>query len=231
MDGILLIDKPAGLTSHDVVDRIRKIAGTRAVGHAGTLDPMATGLLIVGIGKATKELSRYVGLDKEYEAELTLGATSDTFDAEGVIQKNPDVRRVTREEIERTLERFRGTFEQKAPLFSAKKIQGKKLYDLARAGTATEEMRPVKRVTISALDIMKDDFPKLTVRVRCSSGTYIRSLADDIGRALGVGAYLTNLRRTAVGPYMLKDARPLAECSREHIIKAVKTRLDNAADE
>ncbi|HEU0050695.1 MAG TPA: tRNA pseudouridine(55) synthase TruB, partial [Patescibacteria group bacterium] len=133
-NGILLIDKPKGFTSHDVVDRVRRVAGTRAVGHAGTLDPMATGLLILGIGKATKHLSSFAGLDKVYEAELTLGATSDTFDAEGVIIAHSVQNRPDRTQIETALNAFCGSFEQRAPLFSAKKIHGKKLYELARKG-------------------------------------------------------------------------------------------------
>lgn len=206
MDDLLLIDKPAGMTSHDVVDRVRKIYGTRKVGHAGTLDPFATGLLIVGVGAATKKLTALVGLDKAYEATARLGATSTTFDPEGTITDTAWTKPVSREEIERVLDAFRGMHEQKAPLHSAKKIGGKKLYDLARAGTATEEMRPVKIVTISTLEITDYAWPTLSFRVACSSGTYIRSLADDIGRALGCGAYLTELRRTRIGAYSLDRA-------------------------
>ena len=208
MNDILLIDKPAGITSHDVVDVVRRVTGVRQVGHAGTLDPMATGLLIVAVGKATKTLSKFVGLDKEYEAELTLGATSDTFDREGkivtivgAIHELP-----LRDDIESILSQFRGGCDQRAPIFSAKKIKGKKLYELARAGQATEDMRPMKRVTISALHITHYAYPRLDLTVACSSGTYIRSLADDIGRALGCGAYLSNLRRTKVGGYSVKNA-------------------------
>lgn len=211
MDQLLLIDKPAGMTSHDVVDRVRKIFGTRRVGHAGTLDPFATGLLIVGVGTATKKLTALVGLDKTYEATARLGVTSDTFDIEGVKTEvvgvePPHASIPTREAIEHVLSSFRGGYEQKAPLHSAKKIGGKKLYDLARAGTATEEMRPVKMVTIPELEIIEYAWPDLSFRVSCSSGTYIRSLADDIGRALGCGAYLTELRRTKIGTFSLDQA-------------------------
>ncbi len=221
MNGILLIDKPSGITSHDVIDHVRRIIGTRAVGHAGTLDPLATGLLILGVGKATKELSHYVGLDKEYEAELTLGATSHTFDAEGMISPKND-RVPTQKEIERTLDQFRGTFEQRAPLFSAKKMKGKKLYDLARAGKADESMRPSKQITITSLHIMRYVFPRLTLDVHCSSGTYIRSLADDIGQALGTGAYLSKLRRIAVGPFRVDHAQSLDQITMENIINDEK---------
>lgn len=205
-----MIDKPAGITSHDVVDRVRKIFNTRRVGHAGTLDPFATGLLIVGVGPATKELTALVGLDKTYEATARLGATSSTFDPEGVITvgANPGLA-PTPSEIETIFDRFRGGYEQKAPLHSAKKIGGKKLYELARQGTATEEMRPTKQVTISELTVTRYEWPELAFRVSSSSGTYIRSLADDIGRELGVGAYLTGLRRTRIGTYRIEDATTL----------------------
>jgi tRNA pseudouridine55 synthase len=212
MDGqLLLIDKPAGMTSHDVVDRVRRIFKTRRVGHAGTLDPFATGLLIVGIESATKQLTGLVGLDKTYEAVARLGATSDTFDPEGVITETPNASQPTLEEIEKALDAFRGGYEQLAPLHSAKKIGGKKLYDLARAGTATEEMRPKKQVTISELTVLKYEWPELHLRVCSSSGTYIRSLADDIGRKLGVGAYLTGLRRTRIGDFKIEDATALQD--------------------
>jgi tRNA pseudouridine55 synthase len=211
MDRILLIDKPAGMTSHDVVDRVRKVFSTRKVGHAGTLDPFATGLLIVGVGDATKRLQTYVGLDKTYEATARLGATSDTFDPEGMISELPSTvyRLPSLDDVERVLDRFRGGYDQKAPLHSAKKIGGKKLYELARKGTATEEMRPTKHVEITELTVTDYAWPDLTFRVRCSSGTYIRSLADDIGRELGCGAYLTALRRTAIGAYRIEDSTTL----------------------
>ncbi len=183
--------------------------GTK-VGHAGTLDPFATGLLIVGVGAATKKLTALVGVDKTYEATARLGATSETYDPEGPITETDTGANArfapTGEEIEAVLAKFRGTFEQKAPLHSAKKINGKKLYELARKGTATEEMRPTKIVTITELEVLDYAWPELKLRVSCSSGTYIRSLADDIGRELGCGAYLTGLRRTRIGAYSLADA-------------------------
>jgi tRNA pseudouridine55 synthase len=207
MDGkLLLIDKPAGMTSHDVVDRVRKIFKTRRVGHAGTLDPFATGLLIIGVGAATKELTALVGLDKTYEATAQLGETSTTFDPEGTITQTVGAQFIAPDQIESAFQKFRGGYEQRAPLHSAKKIGGKKLYDLARAGTATEEMRPVKQVTISDLTLLDYSWPELRFHVACSSGTYIRSLADDIGREIGCGAYLTGLRRTRIGPYSLENA-------------------------
>ncbi|MSR84863.1 tRNA pseudouridine(55) synthase TruB [Candidatus Uhrbacteria bacterium] len=233
MNGFLLIDKPGGITSHDVVDAVRRVAGIRAVGHAGTLDPFATGLLILGLGPATKKLGELIGLDKTYEATLTLGATSDTFDRDGVITvgAHPSVRpsadrsgqthgsAPTESEIESVLDQFRGGYDQRAPIFSAKKIKGKKLYELARAGTATEEMRPIKHVTISELSILDAQYPILRLRIVCSSGTYIRSLADDIGRALGVGAYLSELRRTSIGTWSVNNAIPLKNLNKSDLDK------------
>lgn len=226
---LLLIDKPAGWTSHDVVAKARGILKTRAIGHAGTLDPFATGLLILGVGKGTKQLTELVGLDKTYEATLTLGATSSTFDPEGIIvptvavadsQARPREDGSTRgstttlptiADIERILDQFRGGYDQKAPLHSAKKRAGKKLYELARAGQATEDMRPVKQVKIDELMILRYAWPELELRVQCGSGTYIRSLGDDIGRALGVGAYVSKLRRTKIGRFDVNEAQKIEE--------------------
>ncbi len=210
MDGLLLIDKPVDWTSHDVVAKLRGILKLKAIGHAGTLDPFATGLLVIGVGKGTKQLTALVGVDKEYEATVRLGATSDTFDVEGtVIPAKAGIQQPTRNDIEKALEKFRGGYDQLAPLHSAKKIGGKKLYDLARAGKATEEMRPMKQVKIEELTVLEYAWPDLKLRVKCGSGTYIRSLADDIGRELGVGGYCLELRRTKVGHFDVKDALKL----------------------
>ena len=222
MDGFLLIDKPAGMTSHDVVDRVRRLTGIRQIGHAGTLDPIATGLLILGIGKATKAINALVGLDKTYEATLILGATTETFDREGMVVVGTDRKPIpTIDTINRALDKFRGGYDQRAPLFSAKKLHGKKLYELARAGTATEEMRPVKHVTISKLETGEYEWPKLRLVIDCSSGTYIRSLADDIGRELDVGAYMDELRRTRIGPYLVENAATLPNLD----LKVIHNRL------
>lgn len=225
MDDLLLIDKPAGWTSHDVVAKLRGILKLQAVGHAGTLDPFATGLLVLGIGKGTKKLTALVGLDKEYDAVIRLGATSDTFDGEGVL--TPTGRGVlqyapTTQEIEMTLDKFRGGYEQLAPLHSAKKIGGKKLYDLARAGKATEEMRPKKQVKIDSILVTRYSYPDLSIHVKCGSGTYIRSLADDIGRELGVGGYCLELRRTKVGDFEVRDALQMDGLTVEKIAGSLK---------
>lgn len=211
MDGLLLIDKPAGITSHDAVDRVRKVAKTRRVGHAGTLDPFATGLLILGINKGTKALTALVGLDKTYEATAILGATSTTEDPEGTITSTDVPVPPTRDEVDAVLTKFRGRYLQTAPAFSAKKIGGKKLYDLARAGKMEGIELPKKDVVISELEIMDYTWPELKFRVSCSSGTYIRSLARDIGEALGTGAYLTQLRRTRIADFNITDAVALAD--------------------
>lgn len=215
-NGLILIDKPAGMTSHDVVDHVRRIAKTRRVGHAGTLDPFATGLLILGINKGTKMLTGLVGLGKTYEATAILGATSTTEDRDGEIQTR-DVRRETREDVEKALDRFRGGYLQTASAFSAKKIGGKKLYELARKGNLEGVEIPKKDVVISKLEILDYEWPKLSFVVDCSSGTYIRALARDIGEALGCGAYLDALRRTRIGTFEIKDAIRLDELNADLI--------------
>ena len=206
MDGFLLIDKPSGITSHDAVDAVRRVARTRRVGHAGTLDPFATGLLIVGINKATKKLGDLAGLDKTYEAAARLGATSTTDDPEGVVSFRKPANQPDQTEVESVFQQFRGSYLQTAPAYSAKKVGGKKLYELARAGRAHEVVLTKKTVTITELVILDYAWPDVRFRVSCSSGTYIRALARDIGETLGVGAYLTELRRTKIGAYDVIDA-------------------------
>lgn len=210
---ILLIDKPAGITSHDVVDRVRRIFKTRRVGHAGTLDPFATGLLIIGVGKATKELTGLVGLDKTYIATAKLGATSDTYDLDGVITDYKEPHIPEREEMLEILASFQGEYEQKAPAFSAKKVKGRKLYEMARNGEDVEHLRPTKIVDIKAIEPIAYEWPELKFLVSCSSGTYIRTLAYDIGEKLKCGAYLTGLRRTRIGQFELEKAKTLEELS------------------
>lgn len=202
--GYLLVDKPVGPTSHDVVDAARRILRTRKVGHAGTLDPFASGLLILAVGRMTKEISKFVGLDKSYEATLRLGATSDTMDRTGTVTEQKDRAPVSREAFEAALGKFRGAIDQVPPMYSAKKVGGKKLYELAREGVEIER-KPV-RVTIHELELVDYAWPIAKLRTRVSSGTYIRALADDIGKALGCGAYLEELRRTSIGGFDVKEA-------------------------
>jgi tRNA pseudouridine55 synthase len=203
ISGFLLIDKPVGPTSHDVVDMVRRTLHTRKVGHAGTLDPFASGLLIIAVGAMTKQLSHFVGLDKAYEATLRFGATSDTMDRTGKIEQK-ECAALSKEALEAALEKFRGEIDQVPPMYSAKKIGGKKLYELAREGKEIER-KPV-RVTIHKLELVSFSWPNATIRTRVSSGTYIRALADDIGKTLGCGAYLEELRRTKIGVYDVANA-------------------------
>lgn len=215
MHGFLLIDKPAGITSHDVIDRIRRITGERTVGHAGTLDPFATGLLIVGVGRAaTKRLAEIVGKEKAYVGTLVFGAASDTQDGTGQVVPTAEAVIPTEEAVRAALPHFLGTTMQTPPMYSAKKIAGKKLYELARAGEVVER-QPVP-VTVRHLDPILYEPPRFTFSVRCSAGTYIRTLAHDLGQKLGCGAYLESLRRTAIGDDSVHDAAPLAELTKEN---------------
>lgn len=216
---ILLINKPAGPTSHDIVDEIRRKTGVRRVGHAGTLDPFAQGLLIILVGReSTKQQRQFLEMDKKYDATITLGATSSTDDVTGDITqivipnsvKDPDdsensgIPRFTRDDIDRVVRSFAGSYDQMPPVFSAKKIKGKKAYELARAGK-TVELVP-KRVMVKSINVLKYSWPTLHIRTTVSSGTYIRALARDIGEKLGCGAYVDTLIRTAIGPYTLDMA-------------------------
>lgn len=215
-DGILLIDKPAGWTSFDVCAKIRgrirqeyRARGEKPtkrqlrVGHAGTLDPFATGLLVILLGDATKKAGEFSKLDKWYDATVTLGATSSTGDTEGEITLVSDVV-PTLEQIETTVAQFRGEITQRPPIFSAIKINGRRAYDLARQGKEVEI--PERTISIHSLEVLDYTYPELRVRVHVSSGTYIRSLAVDIGHALGTGAYCSQLRRTHIADWCVDDA-------------------------
>ena len=211
MENFLLIDKPAGITSHDVVDRVRQITGERKVGHAGTLDPFATGLLIVAVGRgSTKKLSEYVGLNKEYEAVFVLGARSETDDPEGPVVPSETARDISREEIETAIQKFVGQIEQIPPKYAAIKVGGKKLYQAARAGQEIE--RKPRSVCIDEFELL-EMLPenKIRVRIKCGSGTYIRALARDLGEDLGVGGYVEQLRRTRIGEYKIENAKTLEQ--------------------
>ena len=204
MEEIIFVDKPSGLTSFGAVARVRRILSQQAghkvkVGHTGTLDPFATGLLILLAGKATKKAPELTKLDKVYEATIRLGATSSTGDPEGeIVVKNTTID-FSREQIESVLKQFTGEIEQTPPAFSAIKVNGQRAYKLARAGKSVEI--PTRKVTIYRLDIFDYSAPYLTICAHVSSGTYIRTLAEDIGKALGCGAYCTALRRTKIADY------------------------------
>ncbi|RZI95898.1 MAG: tRNA pseudouridine(55) synthase TruB [Microbacterium sp.] len=211
--GVLLVDKPGGVTSHDIVARARRALGTRKIGHAGTLDPMATGLLILGVGPATRLLTYIVGLDKTYEATVRLGVSTDSDDADGTVtaQAGPaDLAAVADAAIADGISALTGRISQVPSTVSAIKVGGKRAYDLARAG---EDVKLKARdVTVSRFDVLgvrrtpAGDAIDLDVVVDCSSGTYIRALARDLGAALGVGGHLTALRRTRIGPFRVDDA-------------------------
>jgi tRNA pseudouridine55 synthase len=207
MDGLILVDKPSGLTSHDIVARVRRRLGGAKTGHFGTLDPLATGLLVVAVGKAVRLNPFYSSLDKAYDGRIRLGESTDTYDAEGTPAGEPASILPSPEAVAEAVRRLTGPLDQVPPPFSAKKLDGRPLYSYARKGRAVEA-RPV-RVVIREFTAVPADPPDLLFSVRCSSGTYIRSLAHDLGRILGCGAYLAGLRRTAVGEFRLEDARPL----------------------
>jgi tRNA pseudouridine55 synthase len=208
LHGFLCIDKPAGMTSHDVVAHIRRAAQQKRVGHAGTLDPAATGVLVVALGNATR-LIEYVqdATSKRYLATVQLGATTATDDAEGAVLTTAEVPPWSREEIERVLERFRGPIMQVPPMYSALHHQGRRLHELAREGIVVE--RAARPVTIEQLELLDWADARLMLDIMCSKGTYIRSLARDLGEALGCGAHLQALRRTAVGAFTIDNAAPL----------------------
>lgn len=217
-DGILLIDKPAEMTSFGVVARVRRVLSQQAgkkvkVGHTGTLDPFATGLMIIVVGKECKNAGHYTKLDKVYEATFRLGQISTTGDPEGdltdISSKKP-----THSEVEDVLARFTGEISQRPPIFSAIKINGQRAYKLARDGQEVEI--PLRNVTVYSLELVEYDYPNVKIRTHVSSGTYIRSLAVDIGEALGTGAYCTQLRRTAISDWTVTDAKKLRDLGIEN---------------
>jgi tRNA pseudouridine55 synthase len=210
-DGLLVVDKPAGLTSHAVVSRVRKAMSTRKVGHAGTLDPMATGVLVLGVGRATRLLTMLTGADKSYEATIRLGWSTTTDDAEGdLLGHIRDARDITAASVADCLSAFTGTISQVPSTISAIKVDGKRAHARARAGE--EVVLAARQVVVSRFDVTSEMRPNgdgsvdFDVAVDCSSGTYIRALARDLGDVLGVGGHLASLRRTRVGPFSLEDA-------------------------
>ncbi|WP_431037194.1 tRNA pseudouridine(55) synthase TruB [Streptomyces sp. P6-2-1] len=234
-DGLVIVDKPSGFTSHDVVAKMRGIAGTRRVGHAGTLDPMATGVLVLGVQRATKLLGHLALTEKEYVGTIRLGQDTVTDDAEGEITSSADASGITREAIDAEVAKLTGDILQVPSKVSAIKIDGKRSYKRAREGEDFEI--PARPVTVSSFlvhDVRAETAPDgtpvqdLLVSVTCSSGTYIRALARDIGAALGVGGHLTALRRTRVGPYRLDVARTLDQHQEELTVMPVAEAADAA---
>jgi tRNA pseudouridine55 synthase len=211
--GLVVVDKAAGLTSHDVVARLRRLAGTRKVGHAGTLDPMATGVLLVGVNRATRLLGHLMLTEKAYDATVRLGAGSSTDDAEGELGERASTEHLTEDDVRSAAGGFVGVLQQVPSAVSAIKVDGRRAYARVRAGEAVD--LPAREVTVHELVVtgVRHDGPWVDVdlSVRCSSGTYVRALARDLGEELGVGGHLTALRRTAVGPFTLADAHTLEQ--------------------
>jgi tRNA pseudouridine55 synthase len=226
LGGVLNVDKPAGWTSHDVVGRVRRLAGLRQVGHAGTLDPMATGVLVLCMGRATRLLEYLTGQPKTYLAEVTLGVATNTYDAEGEIVSRQPAPALPADQIDRALDAFRGAIMQRPPAFSALKRDGVPLYQRARAGEdVTVEPRPVTVYELALLDV---DGAILRLRIRCGAGTYVRSIAHDLGQALGCGAHLSALRRTAVGPFTAENAVTLERLAEPGALAAAVQTADAA---
>jgi tRNA pseudouridine55 synthase len=207
VSGVLVVDKPIGLTSHDVVQIIRRGTGIRRAGHTGTLDPRASGVLVVLVGPAVR-LSEYVSAsDKRYQATVRLGSSTDTYDAEGIVTNTAPVVDISEEHFDEILQTFVGEMEQVPPPYSAVKVKGRKAYEMARQG---EEVDLAPRIiNVYSLEMLEWAPPEAVIDVYCSSGTYVRSLANDLGKALGTGAHLVGLRRTKSGRFTLRDATPL----------------------
>jgi tRNA pseudouridine55 synthase len=215
--GLIVVDKPAGITSHDVVARVRRLAGTRKVGHAGTLDPMATGVLVVGINRATRLLGHLLLTDKKYDATIRLGISTSTDDAEGELIEQISAAGVSQEGIRAGLAAMVGEIDQVPSTVSAIKIDGKRAYERVRAGEDVQIA--ARRIRIGSIEISRieqvDELIDVDISVACSSGTYVRAIARDLGAGLGVGGHLTALRRTAVGSFGIEDARTLEELAED----------------
>ena len=232
MDGVLIIDKPAGITSHDVVARVRRILNEKRVGHTGTLDPFATGVLVVLVGRATRLAQFLSGTDKEYEALIRLGMATDTGDVTGqpITPGTDEPPSFTRAQIEAGLAALRGVINQVPPMHSAKKQQGKKLYELARRGEIVE--RQSVPVTIHSFELVgdvgdavaqnEDGTTDIRARIRCSAGTYMRTLAEDLGKQLGVGAHVVELRRTQAGDFQLGQSMTLEDLTEKSQLGPLK---------
>ena len=218
MSGILIIDKPLNITSMDVIRRLRKITGIKKIGHAGTLDPLATGVLVVALSKKyTKRINEIMSTKKRYETEINLSAFSETDDAEGkkdyiVVNKKPTIN-----EVKNVLKKFIGEIDQVPPIYSAIKINGKKAYDLARKGELIKMKK--RKVFIEDIKLISYDYPSLRIKVKCGKGTYIRSLGRDIGKSLNTGGYLTFLRRTKVGKFSIENSVKLDDLNENNYEK------------
>lgn len=220
-EGVLFVDKDKGMTSHDVVNRVRRLFGLKKVGHAGTLDPMATGLLIILIGKATKVSQYLMSLSKEYEGTVTLGTATDSYDAEGEVTQTSEVPNFSEEDIKTQMKTFLGDQYQTPPMFSAKKVGGKPLYKSARKGIEVE--REPRFIHISSFELLRFQTPYIDFRLRSSKGTYVRSVAHDLGERLGTCAHLSALRRTAIDDFTLDKAFTLEQLNEMPIGTLMRT--------
>jgi tRNA pseudouridine55 synthase len=226
MDGILLVDKPGGMTSHDVIDELRAKSGIRRIGHGGTLDPIATGLLIVGFGKATRALEFFESLNKEYEVVFRLGVHTDTLDREGKVLREMDPSAIDAGRLETALRSFIGRIEQVVPDYSAVRVKGKKLYERAREGESIEA--PRRRVEIFNMELLEFDNPRARVRIACSKGCYVRAIARDVGEKLNNVAICEEVRRTKVGTMTVEEASKLDDLEGSEAIRARIKPVDQA---
>lgn len=215
MDGIIVVDKPSGMTSHDVVSRVRRKLNMRRVGHAGTLDPLATGVLIMLLGQSTKLFDKFVAFDKAYAATLKLGTQTTSADITGEVIEQKPFEYVSRDNVENVLRGFVGESEQMPPMVSAVKYKGERLYRLARKGIVVE--RPARKIRIDVLKMVDFQLPQVRFYLECSKGTYVRTLAEDVGAKLGCGACITQIERTKVGHFRLEDAVKLEDLNESHI--------------
>jgi tRNA pseudouridine55 synthase len=215
LEGILLVNKPSGITSHDVVDIARKRLNIRRIGHAGTLDPLAEGLLILLVGKSTKLFSQFVNFDKEYIGILKLGQTTHTGDSQGQTLEEKDCSDIDQERIKNAFSKFEGEIDQVPPMVSALRIKGRRLYRLAHKGIVVK--REPRRIRIYSLQVQEINHPLVKFYIHCSKGTYVRKVAQDIGEELGCGAHMVMIKRISVGPYKLDRAINLEEINEKHL--------------
>lgn len=214
-EGLLIIDKPQGITSHDVVDIVRRKLKTKRVGHSGTLDPVATGVLVLLVGKATKLFAKFVHFDKEYEATLRLGVVTTTGDSQGKVIQEKDTSAITVASVEKVFASFIGERQQVPPMVSAIKHQGERLYELARRGIQVD--RKARSIRIYDMKITRLELPEIDFYVKCSKGTYVRRLGEEIGEVLGVGGFISRIRRISLGPFLIRDAIKVEDIHESHL--------------
>jgi tRNA pseudouridine55 synthase len=215
MDGIIVVDKPSGMTSHDVVAIIRRKLKQKRVGHAGTLDPLATGVLIILVGSSTRLFDKFVGFDKGYSATLKLGMKTHSADIQGEVLSERPYDGITQEMVEASFKKFTGVIDQVPPMVSAVKHKGERLYKLARKGVQVE--RPARQIRIDSLALLSFQPPLVSFHLDCSKGTYVRQVAEDVGEDLGCGACITEIRRTKVGPFTIQEAVKLDDVNETHL--------------